>query len=259
MLAAQYAGISHETWGLVFSATQTAVVAVALLFGLSQLNIIQRQRNAESLASMHAEWRSIESEAMLILHEVPTFSGELDERAVELTAWIARCTDADSPPPEQERLLCAQFLEYAPLVVNALSNLCAYLDRSALRERDLLSQMSTRILEVHYILEPYLLLVSFCRKSRWGLRVRRLGIGAVRYYSRSRFQAVRGFDVRGVNVLPALQDGAAMIPEKFRRKGVYIPTMRECAETDLQDIERLGRRASTQPGWDRVEKLLRKV
>jgi hypothetical protein len=258
-LVGTYIGISADAWGLVFGAIQTTAVVAALAFGVSQLGIVQRQRSADSLAAMHKEWREIESEAMFLLYEVPIFRGDLDGRALQLIDWIALCADQDSPASEAEREACGNFFKHAPLVINALSNLTAYMENSALREQDLLAQMSTRIMEVHYVLEPYLLLVSFSRQSRWGLRVRRLGIGAVSYYIRSDVQSKHGLDMRGIDVLPVLRDSISGFPEKNWRRKSYIPKMSQCAERDRQDIQRLGEYASQRADWERVAELLRKV
>lgn len=255
MLASNYAGISYEAWSLLFGCIQTAAVFTALVFGISQLRIVQRQRSAESLSSMHTEWREIESEAMYLLYDVPAFPGSLDDRASQLVDWLASSTRPSSSSPDRQQQ-CDKYLEYAPLVINALSNLSAYLENSALRERDLFSQMHTRLMEIFYALEPYILLVSYSRQSRWGLRVRRLGIGAARYHIRSRIQVEYGLSLRGVNILPEIRSGISDLP---RGGKTFIPSMRQCAERDRRDMERIGQIAARHAEWERVAEILRKV
>lgn len=225
-ITASAASAGSTTWGDVFSGIQAGAVIVAVVFGLYELRQLRRQRDAASLEKLLEEWRShLDAPTTAGVMKVPVDPGAPDERAVRLAV---RILDAMDGPDSTEAQSLTAALASAGATVRRLNDLGAFVEAGSVAQRDFFGHSHIRVLELTHLLEPYVLLVSVCRGSRWGLRLRRLKAGALRYHYGSRIHRHLHVHVRGHLEIPPVPPSA--LPDtiaELRLRRRLIPSRKE--------------------------------
>lgn len=240
MSSPEYIGISSDGWSLLFSAAQTGAVVFGVIFGLAQLRDLRNQRARASLETMLEEWRRSAQDRDVVLAKLPMHQGSLDSRVIALANDILG---------HQGPGHLTDVLSSARRVVDQLNDLGGFLERGSVSESDFFGHFHVRILELVYVLEPYILLVTVARGTRWGIRLRRLRTGAERYHLGSTVHRRRDVTVRGVTVL----EGTDGMGHPYSAKGRLVPTKEEALPEDDEAI-RLAKNAlvSAQIDLDRL-------
>lgn len=219
MSSPEYIGISSDGWSLFFGAVQTGAVVFGILFGTSQLRDLRNQRAKSSLETMLQEWRAGAQDRDRILSKLPAHDGPIDSRVVALAGEILDDHGQENLP---------DVLAAARQVVNQLNDLGGYLERGSVSELDFFGHFHVRILELVYVLEPFILLVTVTRGTRWGIRLRRLRTGAERYHLQSLVHQRRDVIVRGVTVL----EGTGSAGRRHHAGSRLVPTKEEALPDD---------------------------
>jgi hypothetical protein len=213
-------------WGNVFSGIQAGAVMLGVLFGLYELRQLRRQRAAASLEKLLEEWRShLDAPTTAGVMNVPIDEGTPVERAVKLAIRILDAMDA--PESAASRSLAAA-LASAGATVRRLNDLGAFVEGGSVAQRDFFGHAHIRVLELGHLLEPYVLLVSVCRGSRWGLRLRRLKEGALRYHYGSRIHRHLHVHVRDhLELQPVPMNAHPDVVAEFGLRRRLIPSRKE--------------------------------
>lgn len=216
--------MTSTSWPLIFDGVQTVAVLIGLIFGVHQLIDIRRRRYWESLDKMLQEWRSQLADHQEVLKRMPLHDGSVEVRAVELAKLFV---DVDGSSSQYEELV--KTLASARDVVHGLNDLGAFVERGTVNQLDFFGHFHIRIIELVFLLEPLVVLVSACRESRWGLRLRRLRAGAERYHCSYGIHRSLNVKVRGRIVLMGTSH-PDLAPRWFRAlqlRRSLIPTKEE--------------------------------
>lgn len=225
-----YLGISATGWLVLSGAVQGLALTIGVAFGLAQVRALRRQKTNDSLEILLREWRRSANDRDHVLLKFPFYSGTIDERIVALP----RCVIATNGPEEA----FSETLAAGRRVVHALNDLGGYLERGAVSEDDFFGHFHIRIVELVSLMEPYLLLVSACRRNRWGLRLRRLRTGAVRYHRRSVVHHTFDVQVRDMTVLTGSAELARRSLVDLVWRSRMMPTKEQSADDDTYAISR---------------------
>ncbi|WP_404312111.1 hypothetical protein LG314_12550 [Agrococcus terreus] len=124
-------------------------------------------------------------------------------------------------------------------LVNRLNNIAAMIDQSAVRETDLHGQTHPRIIELAARLDPFILARSAVLGYRWGMRVRRLGEGAKRYYRTSSLHNRKALVRSGITLVESTSGWRWRISRDALRAlvGRYVPSAQEVRSQDERDLE----------------------
>lgn len=225
--------MTSESWSLIFDGVQAGAVVIALTFGVYELSDIRRRRYWESLDKMLQEWRSQLSAHQEVLKRMPLHDGSVEVRALELAKLFVAVGRSGSASDQEElaKTLCS-----ARDVVHGLNDLGAFVERGTVNQLDFFGHFHIRITELVFLLEPFIVLVSACRESRWGLRLRRLRIGAERYHYAYHVHRALNVKVRGRIVIEGATEPDTLLPWvrdlQLRRR--LIPTKEECKDEEDQ-------------------------
>jgi hypothetical protein len=223
--------MSSADWAFAFDAIQTFAVVFAVVFGAYELHALRRRQGWESLDKMFAEWRAslpLQEEALerMPLHTAP----DVRERAVQLALELLERSESPSTGSRQE---CSELLVTGRNMVHALNDIGAFVERGSVSERDFFGQFHIRVLELGHLLEPLVLMMSACRGSRWGLRLRRLHTAAKRYHYASRIHRSLDVQVRGIPILEGKSAGrpaaVARIVRQQRLRWTIVPSKERCS------------------------------
>ena len=118
--------------------------------------------------------------------------------------------------------------------VNALTDLGAYLESGAISKKLFFGQVGTHLLMISHLLDPYILLASAHRGSRWGLRVRRIRWGASNYYFMSEVHQDEIVVRDGVVVWPFQRE--VRVPKRPWPGRQLIPSKEACYQVDSADM-----------------------
>lgn len=154
--------------------------------------------------------------------KLPLDEGTPVARAVSLAERILDALDSPGSPNSNE--LTASLIS-AGATVRRLNDLGAFVEGGSVEQRDFFGHSHIRVLELTHLLEPYVLLVSTCRGSRWGLRLLRLKSGALQYHYASRIHRQLDVHVLGhLAIAPAPPDRLPDWLRELRLKRRLIPT-----------------------------------
>lgn len=222
-------GVSTDVWNVVLAAINTAVVLVGVPLALSSLRHATAQRMNDSLAKFLDEYRSehFRDAVRRVVDKFPIYEGDAAARTKRFVTYGADNIN-------REDIVAARD------VVHKLNDLAALIDRGAIRDLDFYGQAYLRMVELGRRLDPYILAVSARRGFRWGFRIRRLSVGAVRYCQTNRLHRKRDLVIDGVALSRAGRHVFARAGVRLRRllgrKG-YIPTSRGSLKTDEMDLQ----------------------
>ncbi|MEO6533168.1 MAG: hypothetical protein ABIO06_06300 [Pseudolysinimonas sp.] len=154
-----------------FGLIQTIVLVGGVGAGVLSLASARRARRSASLLRVLTELENDQFTAntRIVIGAFPAKEGTLGDRVRALV--LVELTE------EQ--------VQSARVVVEHLSDMVHQMELNLFRERELFRTAHPRIIDVAYRLEPFVMVVSAQRGQSWGLRVRRLLVGAIRYYQRS--------------------------------------------------------------------------
>ncbi len=232
----EYLGLSTDAWKLLFAGLQAASVSFAVVFGAYQLRSIRRQRAALSLERMFAEWRTNLPAHRHIQTEMPLHEGSVEERAFALACEVQQLR-ASGDENAWSRL--HRTLEIARETVHSLNDVGVFVERGVVDQRDFFNHFHPRVVELAYLLEPYTLLVSTARGARWGLRLRRLRIGAERYHRAARIHAHLDLTARGQVILAGRHSPRRTRLGEVALRRRLIPKRHETSEEEDRMMERL--------------------
>lgn len=161
-------------------------------FGIPQLISLGRQQRAASLLRVIEELRdeNYQQCAKVVNESFPIPSGETVAAQVE-----AFLSAAQSFPPE--------VFEAAEQLINRLNNIAQMIDSRVVSEPDLHGQTHPTVILLSARLDPFILARSACEGYRWGMRIRRLGVGAKRYWRLSPLHRENAFVRDNVELVPA--------------------------------------------------------
>jgi hypothetical protein len=114
----------------------------------------------------------------------------------------------------------------AEKLVNRLNNIGQLIDTRVVDERDLHGQTHPTVIVLAARLDPFILARSAHKGYRWGMRIRRLGVGASNYWRMSKLHGAEPFKRNGVVLVPATPHPwrqLGLIAFKARIFGRYMP------------------------------------
>lgn len=154
-----------------FGLIQTIVLVGGVGAGVASLASARRARRSASLLRVLTELENDQFTAntRIVIGAFPAKEGTLEERVRALVRVK----------------LTEEQVQSARIVVERLNDMVHQMELNLFRERELLRTAHPRIIDVAYRLEPFVMIVSAQRGQAWGMRVRRLLVGAIRYYQRS--------------------------------------------------------------------------
>lgn len=234
-----YLGLSKDAWDFIFGAFNALVVVVGAPFAVQTLRHSLRQRQNESLTKLLEEYRSVEfrNSVRHTISRFPVFEGTVADR---VSAFV-----------EYGRLhLNKHDLEEARAVVHKLNDVGAFIDRNGVLESDFYGHTFPRLIELSARLEPLVLAVSAARGFRWGMRIRRMGIGARAYYRASKLHRLRPFRIDDLIVVPEGRDSwrRTLVHWTRRLLGVHVYTPSAVGQAD-QDARDLAESAAVLAGF----------
>lgn len=121
-----------------------------------------------------------------------------------------------------------------------MNDLGAFVDRDGVREADFYGHTYPRLIELSARLEPLVLAVSASRGFRWGMRIRRMGVGARAYYAQSRLHSGQSFTIDSVVIVAAGRTN--WLTRQWQRarllagRHAYTPTAERMAKSDVRDL-----------------------
>jgi hypothetical protein len=185
-------GVDIGYLDLALSAINTLVVVLGVGFAIHTLRQSMSQRLNESLEKLLEEYRSADFSKSVrhVMAKFPIFEGELDERISSFIDYGHRHLDDTD-------------IIQARAVVHKLNDLGMLVERGTVREVDFFGHTHPRIIEIGTRLDPMILAVSAHLGWRWGMRLRRLRLGAITYFRFSRFYGQNDFTVDGKVLVPA--------------------------------------------------------
>jgi hypothetical protein len=234
----RYLGITAGTWSLIFAACQAAAVIFAVAFGTYQLRSISRQNRSNSLDRMLQEWRANLPVHREVLYRMPLDSGTVAERSLALARRIAIARSSKRKKAWND---LHEILEAARETVHMLNDLGTFVEQGVVNQVDFFSHFHVRIIELVYVLEPYILLVSTVRGSRWGFRLIRLRIAAELYHRASKVHSHLTLVVRGQIAVTGRNTPHRLRLSELRLRRHLIPTRYETASREDGDMETLSR------------------
>lgn len=196
-------------------------MSFAVLFGVYQLRDLRRQRASASLERMFEEWRSKIPSHMRIEASMPVELGAPADRAAGLARYVWDVS-RDEECPEWKEL--RETLATAREVVHSLNDVGVFVERGVVEDRDFFSHFHVRVIELAYRLEPYALLVSCLRGTRWGFRIRRLRLAAERYHRLSKIHAHLSITVGDHVLVPGRSRRRRTRLSGCRLRGNFIPS-----------------------------------
>ncbi len=158
----------YQFW---FGLIQVVVLIGGVIAGIISIRSVLRTRRSESLLRVLTELQDAEftANAKTVIDAFPARGGSLEMR---VEAVLATQLSSDE-------------VRSARVVVECLNDMVHEMELNLFRERELLRTAHPRIVDLAYRLEPFVMVVSAQRAHAWGWRVRRLLVGARRYYQRS--------------------------------------------------------------------------
>jgi hypothetical protein len=226
----EYLGLSFDTWSFIFGGVQAIAVVFAVVFGTHQLRHLRRQRAWDSLGKMLEEWRASIPDQRDVIARMPIHQGECALRASQLAQHLLSLCRSGSKRDHEE---CVALLTSARETVHALNDVGAFVERGGVDQRDFFGQFHVRVLELAFLLEPFVVLISACRESRWGLRVRRLRIGAERYHRTYRIHRSLAPTLRGHRLIEAKpHDRAWSGLREIRLRWRLVPSKEKCMDPE---------------------------
>jgi hypothetical protein len=229
MRSAVYFGLDKESWDLIFSVLNALVIIVGLPFALRTLRQSVRHQLNSSLTKLLEEYRSasFRDSVRHTISKFPVFAGTVEAR-------VRKFLEYGSENLEQKDL------EHARAVIHKMNDLGAYIDRRGVREEDFYGHTYPRLLELSARLEPLILSVSAARGFRWGMRIRRMRMGAYAYYRSSKLHSVRAFVIDGVTLVeqgraPWYARGGQRL-RGFVGFHCYTPRATRMAKSDEEDL-----------------------
>lgn len=222
-------GVSTDVWNVVLAAINTVVVLIGVPLALSSLRHATAQRMNDSLSKFLEEYRSehFRDAVRRVVRKFPLYDGDAATRTVQFVTY-----GADNI--SRKDILAARD------VVHKLNDLAALIDRGAIRDIDFYGQAYLRMVELGRRLDPYILAVSARRGFRWGFRIRRLSVGAIRYCQTNRLHRKRDLTIDGVTLSHAGAHLLARGGVRIRRllgQQRYIPSTRSSRKTDERDLQ----------------------
>jgi hypothetical protein len=190
MVSVSYFGLDKDAWDLIFGALNALVIILGLPFALRTLRQSVRQQLNSSLTKLLEEYRSasFRDSVRHTISKFPVFDGNVEVKVRKFLEYGSKNLEKAD-------------LEQARAVIHKLNDLGAYIDRRGVREEDFYGHTYPRLLELKARLEPLILSVSAARSFRWGMRIRRMGMGAYAYYKSSKLHSVRAFVIDGVTLI----------------------------------------------------------
>jgi len=230
-------GVELDYINLALSVINTIVVLIGVGFAIHTLRQSILQRLNESLEKLLQEYRSADFSKSVrhVIETFPIFEGDLDEKLRGFVEYGHRHLDKDD-------------LLQARAVVQKLNDIGILVERGVVREADFFGHTHPRIIEVGARLDPVILAVSARQGWRWGMRVRRLRVGAETYFRFSRSYGKNDFRVGGIVILPANP------PRWYERFWARIRPVR--GHLRLLPVAQSTRKADERD-LDNVEKILR--
>lgn len=212
-------------WGSVAAGLGGLLLAI---FGIPQLVSLGRQQRARSLMRVIEELRDDQYQACakVVQAAFPLPTAQSTAEQVEMFL-----THAQSLPPSA--------FEAAVHLVNRLNNIGQLIDTRVVDERDLHGQTHPTVIVLSARLDPFILVSSAHRGYRWGMRIRRLGIGARNYWRMSSLHASEPFTRGGVELVPATPHPWRQLGKvAFRSRilGRYMPTAKQRKTADDNDL-----------------------
>lgn len=230
MASVTYFGWSKDGWDLVFGAANALALLVGVPFALRAFRLSIVQRMNESLTKLLDEYRGpdFRDGVRHTIEKIPLFEGTLEE---QLRAFVTH----------GKRNLTTADVVHARTVVHKLNDLGAFVEQGGVTEANFYGQTFPRVLEMAARLEPLVLCVSAAGGYRWGMRLRRMRIGAERYVRYSRVHSMRGFRVGKVLLVPPGRMGwgprALCRLRQFLGLRSFLPSLAARAGTDNSDLE----------------------
>lgn len=224
-----YLGLTKDQWDLIFGAVNALVIVLGLPFALRTFQQSVRQRMNESLTKLLDEYRGVEfrDSVRAVIAAFPLFTGTIDERIEQFVEY------------GRENLERDHMLE-ARNVVHKLNDIGAFVEQGGVREQDFFGQTFPRVLEIASRLEPLVLCLSCLGTFRWGMRLRRLRLGATRYVKQSPIHSTRDIVIDGHVLVPkGRSPWRRRIYEGLRRLAglnAYIPSKERAAAQDAEDL-----------------------
>ncbi|MGH9194908.1 MAG: hypothetical protein ACRD1T_04115, partial [Acidimicrobiia bacterium] len=128
----------------------------------------------------------------------------------------------------------AELFNDAREMIERVNDLGSYVELGIIEERHFFSQFHLSIIQLVYLLEPYVLLRTTLRGgSRWGMRLRRLRVGAERYQRWNPLHRTATITLRGTMVLqPDLARRTLVLP-RFR----FIPSWQRFRTDDERALQ----------------------
>lgn len=222
-------GVDIGYLDLALSTINTLVVVIGVGFAIHTLRQSISQRLNESLEKLLEEYRNADFSKNVrhVMNNFPIFEGSLDEQVRAFTDHARRHLDKND------------FVQ-ARAVVHKLNDLGTLVERGAVREIDFFSHTHPRIIELGARLDPMIIAVSAHQGWRWGMRVRRLRIGAETYFRFSRFYGSNNFAVDGKVLVrarpPAWYERLWARIRPVRRSLRFLPMARATKKSDDLDL-----------------------
>lgn len=213
-----------QMFGIVSAASVIVTVPVAIV---SLLRVVQ-QRRSESLLRVIGELRDDEFRALartVYTHFPVPRERDLPER---LVSYI-----------QDRHELSEEAIDSAIQLVNRLNNIAALIEQGAVRERDLHGQTHPRVIELATRLDAFILVRSAELGYRWGMRVRRLGLGASNYYRTSPLHRDHALKCSGIILVDSNAGWNWWFTTAFLRArvlGQYMPSAKRSRRDDVLAI-----------------------
>lgn len=199
----EYFCLTADEWNLIFAAIQAVAVLVGVPYGLYQLRELRSSRSKASIEKMFEEWRKDPGPRDRVRAEFPMFgAGPASDRAGRLLQWMHDAQAAQATTSAPSPRIIAELLSDAREVIERVSDLGSYVELGIVEERHFFAQFHFSVIQLVFLLEPYLLLRTALRGgNRWGMRLRRLRVGAERYQHWNPLHRTATITLRGTTIL----------------------------------------------------------
>jgi hypothetical protein len=228
--AKTYFGFEKDQWDLIFSSISTLAVIIAAPLGWRAIRESMHQKMNDSLTTLLTEYRSesFRNSVRNVMVKFPVFEGSYTERVALFVDYAFENLKIED-------------LEDARSVVHRLNDLGAYVDQGGVRESDFYGQTFPRLIEMCARLEPLILAVSAQGSFRWGMRIRRLRVGASAYVKSSRAHSTRDVKVDGKVIVPSGRSPLLLrTKQKFKShlgKRTFTPSLRSMLSDDERALK----------------------